>query len=50
MVYVICLKQSGNRGFQKASGEPIRHKDQTLKLITAMMTPKQLVIIKCEAH
>ena len=38
------------RGFQKASGEPIQHKDQILNLITAMMKPKELAIIKCQVH
>ena len=38
------------RGFQKASGQPIQHKDQILNLITAMMKPKELAIIKCQAH
>ena len=38
------------RGFQKASGEPIQHKDQILNLITAMMKPKELAIIKSQEH
>ncbi len=38
------------RGFKKSDGTPIQHGDQIIELISAMMHPKQLAIIKCQAH
>ena len=38
------------RGFKKSDGTPIQHGDQVTKLITAMMFPNKLAIIKCQAH
>ncbi|XP_051541679.1 uncharacterized protein LOC127433650 [Myxocyprinus asiaticus] len=38
------------RGFKKTDGKPIQHGDQLIKLISAMMHPKKLAIIKCQAH
>lgn len=38
------------RGFKKSDGTPIQHRDQITELITAMMFPTKLAIIKCQAH
>ncbi|XP_041854876.1 uncharacterized protein LOC121648678 [Melanotaenia boesemani] len=38
------------RGFQKSDGKPVRHGKQIMKLISAMMLPHRLAIIKCPAH
>lgn len=38
------------RGFKKTDGTPIQHSDQINDLILAMMYPKKLAIIKCQAH
>ncbi len=36
--------------FKKSDGTPIQHAVQICKLISAMMLPKILAIIKCQAH
>ena len=38
------------RGFKKTDGSPIQHHAQILKLLHAMMKPKQIAIAKCAAH
>ncbi|XP_056592765.1 uncharacterized protein LOC130411831 [Triplophysa dalaica] len=38
------------RGFRKSDGSPIQHAEQIVQLISAMMQPKLLGIIKCQAH
>ncbi len=38
------------RVFKKSDGTPIQHGDQIIDLISAMMHPKKLAIIKCQAH
>ncbi|XP_072909008.1 uncharacterized protein [Hemitrygon akajei] len=38
------------RGFLKSSGDPIQHCQQILDLIKAIMKPKALAIVKCQAH
>ncbi|XP_046899564.1 uncharacterized protein LOC124483259 isoform X1 [Hypomesus transpacificus] len=38
------------RGFRKTDGSPIQHHGQVVSLITAMMLPKRIAIIKCKAH
>ncbi len=38
------------RGFKKSDGTPIQHAEQIGQLISAMMLPKRLAIIKCQAH
>lgn len=38
------------RGFKKTDGSPIQHAEQISELISAMMQPKRLAIIKCQAH
>ncbi|XP_048867231.1 uncharacterized protein LOC125740321 [Brienomyrus brachyistius] len=38
------------RGFRKSDGSPIQHYNQILELLHAMMRPKRLAIIKCQAH
>ncbi len=37
-------------GFKKSDGNPIQHSEQICQLIYAMMIPKRLTIIKCQAH
>ncbi|KAM7417008.1 hypothetical protein PAMA_016903 [Pampus argenteus] len=39
-----------NRGFKKADGSPIQHHAQIMKLLQAMMKPKEIAIAKCAAH
>ncbi len=36
--------------FQKSNGTPIQHGEQIAQLISAMMLPKRLAVIKCQAH
>ncbi len=36
--------------FKKSDGTPIQHGDQIIDLISVMMHPKKLAIIKCQAH
>ncbi len=51
MVYVTSLEQSGSKEvLKKSDGTPIQHGDQIIELISAMMQPKKLAIIKCQAH
>ncbi len=38
------------RGFKKSDGTPILHSEQICQFIFAMMLPKRLAIIKCQAH
>ena len=38
------------RGFMKSGGGPIQHEGQIRALIRAMMGPRELAIIKCQAH
>lgn len=38
------------RGFKKTDGSPIQHHDQIVKLLQAMMKPKEIAIAKCAAH
>ena len=41
------------RGFKKADSTPIQHRDQIVekkKLMSALLLPKQVLIIKCQAH
>ncbi len=38
------------RGFKKSEGTPILHSEQICQLISSMMLPKRLAIIKCQAH
>lgn len=38
------------RGFKKTDGSPIRHQEQIMKLLQAMMKPKEIAIAKCAAH
>ncbi len=38
------------RGFKKSDRNPIQHSEQICKLIYAMMLPKRLAIIECQAH
>uniref|UniRef100_A0A4W5RRK5 RNase H type-1 domain-containing protein n=1 Tax=Hucho hucho TaxID=62062 RepID=A0A4W5RRK5_9TELE len=38
------------RGFKKSDGTPIQHHLQIGKLMTALMYPQKLAIIKCQAH
>ncbi|XP_062905776.1 uncharacterized protein LOC134347311 [Mobula hypostoma] len=38
------------RGFKKSNGDPIQHCQQILDLIKALMKPKALAIVKCQAH
>ncbi len=38
------------RGFKKSDGTSIQHSEQICQLISAMMLPKGLAIIKCQAH
>lgn len=38
------------RGFRKNNGDPIQHCQHILELITAMVKPRALAIIKCQAH
>lgn len=39
-----------NRGFKKTDGSPIQHYAQIMKLLQAMMKPKEIAIAKCAAH
>ncbi|KAL6475706.1 hypothetical protein MHYP_G00167460 [Metynnis hypsauchen] len=39
-----------NRGFKKTDGSPIQHHAQIMKLLHAMMKPKEIAIAKCAAH
>ena len=39
-----------NRGFKKTDGSPIQHHAQIMKLLHAMMMPKEIAIAKCAAH
>ncbi|CAL9692543.1 unnamed protein product [Knipowitschia caucasica] len=38
------------RGFRKTDGSPIHHCNQIKRLLTAMMKPKAIAIVKCAAH
>lgn len=38
------------RGFKKTDGSPIQHHAQIIKLLHAMMRPKEIAIAKCAAH
>ena len=38
------------RGFKKTDGTPIQHRDQIVELMSASLLPKQVAIIKCQAH
>ena len=38
------------RGFKKTDGSPILHCNQIVELMSALMLPKQVAIIKCRAH
>ncbi len=38
------------RGFKKSDGTPILHSEQICQFISAMILPKRLVIIECQAH
>lgn len=38
------------RGFKKSNGTPIQHAKQIGQLMSAMMLPKLLVVVKCQAH
>lgn len=38
------------RDFRKSGGMPMQHAEQIGYIITAMMHPKYLAIIKCQAH
>ncbi len=38
------------RGFKKSDGTPIQHDEQIGQLISAMMLPKRLAVIKYQAH
>ncbi|KAJ3584773.1 hypothetical protein NHX12_015268 [Muraenolepis orangiensis] len=38
------------RGFKKADGSPVQHHAQIVKLLQAMMKPKEIAIAKCAAH
>ncbi len=38
------------RGFKKSEWTPILHSEQICQLISSMMLPKRLAIIKCQAH
>lgn len=38
------------RGFKKTDGSPIQHHEQIMKLLHAMMKPKEIAIVKCAAH
>ncbi|KAK0139730.1 Gag-Pol polyprotein [Merluccius polli] len=38
------------RGFKKTDGSPIMHCDQIVELMLALLLPKQVAIIKCQAH
>ncbi|KAE8281764.1 hypothetical protein D5F01_LYC19147 [Larimichthys crocea] len=38
------------RGFKKTDGSPIQHHAQIVKLLQAMMKPKEIAIAKCAAH
>ena len=38
------------RGFKKADGSPIQHHAQIMKLLDAVMKPKEIAIAKCAAH
>ena len=39
-----------NRGFKKTDGSPIHHHEQIMKLLQAVMKPKEIAIAKCAAH
>uniref|UniRef100_A0AAR2IQQ4 Uncharacterized protein n=1 Tax=Pygocentrus nattereri TaxID=42514 RepID=A0AAR2IQQ4_PYGNA len=39
-----------SRGFKKTDGSPIQHHAQIVKLLQAMMRPKEIAIAKCAAH
>lgn len=39
-----------NRGFKKTDGSLIQHQAQIMKLLQAMMKPKEIAIAKCVAH
>ncbi|XP_054648258.1 uncharacterized protein LOC129190003 isoform X1 [Dunckerocampus dactyliophorus] len=38
------------RGYKKSDGSPIHHQKQIVDLISAMMQPTRLAVIKCQAH
>ena len=38
------------RGFKKTDGSPIMHCDLIVELMLALLLPKQVAIIKCQAH
>lgn len=39
-----------NRGFKKTDGSPIQHHAQIMRLLHAVMRPKEIAIAKCAAH
>ena len=39
-----------NRGFKKMADSPIHHHEQIMKLLQAVMKPKEIAIAKCAAH
>lgn len=39
-----------SRGFKKTDGSPIQHDAQILKLLHALMKPREIAIAKCAAH
>ncbi|KAK0134763.1 Gag-Pol polyprotein [Merluccius polli] len=38
------------RGFRKTDGSPILHCDQVVELMSALLLPQQVAIVKCRAH
>ncbi|KAK0136998.1 Gag-Pol polyprotein [Merluccius polli] len=38
------------RGFKKTDGSPIMHCDQIVELMLALLLPKQVAVVKCQAH
>lgn len=38
------------RGYKKSDGTPIQHHAQIVTLMTTLMYPRKLAIIKCQAH
>ena len=38
------------RGFKKTDGSPILHCDHIVELMSALLLPKRVAIIKCQAH
>lgn len=50
MGYVTSMGVWKQRGFKKTDCTPILHLAQITDLMTAMMLPKRLAIVKCQAH